>query len=178
MNTPVITKPRMPLGSPQVSLIEWTGQELLVPSSGTLPPVCVITGKPVPLSNSSYVLEYLGAQPGSTGRPVADPGSACAVRLPFSPQGRTIFRWASHARSWLTALLVLLLFGMLSVLEGWMYVASALIIGFAPIVFAAEILTALGLSFQATRCNDGRVAIRGIKASIVQNMLLWQAAKS
>ena len=178
MNPPVITKPLLPRASPHVSSIEWTGHELLVPISGTLPPVCVMTGKPVPLSNDSYVLEYLGAQPGSTDRPVADPGSACAVRLPFSPQGRTIHRLASQARRWFTALLVLGLFAVHTMLDGWVYLASALIVGFAPIVFAAEILTALGLSFQAIRCSDGRVAIRGIKSSIIEKMLTWQTSNA
>jgi len=178
MNAPVITKPLLPSASPHVSSIEWTGHELLVPVSGTLPPVCVMTGKPVPLSNDSYLLEYLGAQPGSTDRPVADQGSTCAVRLPLSPQGRTIYRLASQARWWFTALLVLGFFVVHIMLDGWAYLASALIVGFAPIVFAAEILTALGLSFQATRCSDGRVAIRGIKASIIQDMLTWQTTQS
>jgi hypothetical protein len=137
-----------------------------------------MTGKPVPLSNDSYVLEYLGAQPGSADRPVADQGSACAVRLPLSPQGRMIYRLASQARWWFTALLVLILFAVHFALEGTTYMVSVLIVGFAPILFAAEILTALGLSFQATRCSDGRVAIRGIKSSIIEKMLTWQTSNA
>ena len=188
---PKFVGPLMPTKGPVVSRFEVMGNEIVIASGGTLPPVCLKRGRVMELSKATYKLDYLvlgkaGPQPEELlGHAMGVHGSAEPV---FS--GKAMVRFALSDASVKSSnrakiLPIVLVFGILAcaILAGYLpklgvprQTSGLIVMAVGATLFALVVLASKKalVSLVGRPLKDGRIAISGIDKNIIKRMLQWQ----